>query len=189
MWPEGEEARKAYIYFTSYMTEHLNLVAEYGYWPHYRRQAISAGIPFDESTIDLSLMEPPRHMIQKWRVAYMNDVPVSAMPVVWAAFSPLSVYPDARTEAFALREAARRQNNLDRAISPGAPITSDGKIMCVSDRVVDTTQQPAASNDFPSNDVGADGVANRKKRSRRRGGRRGKGGHVDEQGGKEVGTK
>lgn len=118
MRPEGEEARRAYSYFTSYMTQHLNLVAEHGYWPHYRRQAISAGIPFNEFTTDLSTMEPPRHMIQRWRVTCINDIPVQAAPDVWVAFSPLKVYPDVRTKAFALRLEAGRQSSLDRAIPP-----------------------------------------------------------------------
>lgn len=135
-WPKGKKARKVYNYFTSYMTAQLNQVAEYGYWPHYRRQAAHLGIPFDEFTADLSAMESSRHMIREWRVRCVNSVPVQALPNKWAGFLRLNAYPGMRTKAFALRVEAERQTGLERSVFPKARITSDGKLMHASDKAV-----------------------------------------------------
>jgi hypothetical protein len=53
-----------------------NDVAEHGYWPHYRRQAAHAGIPFNDFIPDLSLLKSPRQMIQEWRYTCVNGIPI-----------------------------------------------------------------------------------------------------------------
>jgi hypothetical protein len=150
MWPKEEKAREVFDYFTSYMTARLNDVAEHGYWPHYRLQAAHSGIPFNEFTTDLSLLEPPRQMIQEWRVTCVDSIPVQARPERWAGFEILDIYPDVRTKAFALRVEAERRTGIERALLPAARITSDGILMCASREVAATDSQPVTSNYHPT---------------------------------------
>lgn len=143
-WPKDDVAREVYNYFTSYMTTVFNSVAEFGNWPHYKRQTAQAGLCFDAFRTDLDNLEPPRNMINEWRVHYVSEAAVRAQPEKWASFPKLTTYPDLETKAFALRVEAARKIGIERSIFLYACITNDGKVMSLSD-VAGTGQQPAAS--------------------------------------------
>jgi hypothetical protein len=107
-WNGNKEGMTVYNFFVQYMDMHLKNVLEFGFWPHYVRQARKAGKDLYAPDYDVSELEVPRIIVKSWRVRWQKNVPVMAEAETWLAFPFLVVYPNEKTEAFGRRIGAER---------------------------------------------------------------------------------
>jgi hypothetical protein len=125
-WKGHEKGRIIYDFFVKYMDMHLNNVLDFGFWPHYVRQAQKAGKDPYALSYDPHELEVPRNMVRTWRVRWRRNVPVSAEPETWSAFPILWMYPDKEAEAFGRRIDAERGHGRKHLALDDGPQKSTG---------------------------------------------------------------